>query len=71
MVNFPIRIPDCDSHSPALLDLLPSSVANLCSTMVCTPMGNFDHVIVSVSTDFPSNSQEDAILSHSLGLFLC
>ena len=21
MVNFPIRIPDCDSHSPALLDL--------------------------------------------------
>ena len=22
MVNFPTRIPDCDSHSPALLDLL-------------------------------------------------
>ena len=25
MVNFPTRIPDCDSHSPALLDLFISS----------------------------------------------
>ena len=25
MVNFPTRIPDCDSHSPALLDLFSSS----------------------------------------------
>ena len=25
MVNFPTRIPDCDSHSPALLDLFLSS----------------------------------------------
>ena len=24
MVNFPIRIPDCDTHSPALLDLFLS-----------------------------------------------
>ena len=27
MVNFPSRIPDCDSHSPALLDLFISSYA--------------------------------------------
>ena len=25
MVNFPIQIPDCDSHSPALLDFFLSS----------------------------------------------
>ena len=33
MVNFPTRIPDCDSHSPALLDLFISSGASICSTM--------------------------------------
>ena len=40
MVNFPTRIPDCDSHSPALLDLFISSDASICSTM-----GNSDHVV--------------------------
>ena len=33
MVNFPTRIPDCDSHSPALLDLFISSDASICSSM--------------------------------------
>ena len=33
MVNFPTQIPDCDSHSPALLDLFLSSDASICSTM--------------------------------------
>ena len=56
MVNFPTRIPDCDSHSPALLDLFLSSDASICSTMAFPPLRNSDHV-VSVSTDFPSNSQ--------------
>ena len=60
MVSFPTRIPDCDSHSPALLDLFISSDANICSTMAFPPMGNSDHVVVSVSIDFPSNSQRDA-----------
>ena len=59
MVNFPTRIPDCDSHSPALLDLFLSSDASICSTMAFPPLGNSDHV-VSVSIDFPSNSQRDA-----------
>ena len=31
MVNFLTRIPDCDSHSPALLDLLFSPEASICS----------------------------------------
>ena len=59
MVNFPTQIPDCDSHSPALLDLFLSSDASICSTMAFPPLGNSDHV-VSVSIDFPSNSQRDA-----------
>ena len=57
MVNFPTRIPDCDSHSPALLDLFISSDASICSTMAFSPLGNSDHVVVSVSIDFPSYSQ--------------
>ena len=59
MVNFPTRIPDCDSDRPALLDLFLSSDASICSTMAFPTMGNSD-VAVSVSIDFPSNSQRDA-----------
>ena len=61
MVNFPTPIPHCDSHSPALLDLfLSSDAASFCSTMAFPPLGNSDQVVVSVSIDFPSNSQQDA-----------
>ena len=31
MVNFPTGIPDCDSHSPTLMDLFLSSDASICS----------------------------------------
>ena len=34
MVNFPAPIPDCDSHSPALLDLFLSFDTSICSTVV-------------------------------------
>ena len=60
MVNFPTQIPDCDSHSPALLDLFLSSDASICSTMAFPPLENSDHIVASVSIDFPSNSQPDA-----------
>ena len=60
MFNFPTLIPDCNSHSPALLDLLLSSDPNICSTVIVPPLGNSDHVAVSVFTDFPSNSKWDA-----------
>ena len=60
MVNFPTRIPDYDSHGPALLDLFLISDASICSTMAFPPLGNSDHVVVSVSIDFPSNWQWDA-----------
>ena len=42
------RIPDCDSHSPVLLD------------SHSPPVGNSDHVIVSVSIDFQIKSKQDA-----------
>ena len=59
MVNFPTRIPDSDSHNPALLGLFLTSEASICSTMDFAPLGNSDHVVVSVSIDFPTNSQWD------------
>ena len=60
MVNFPTQISDCDSHSPALLDLFISSDAGICSIMAFPPLENYDHVVVPVSIDFPSNSRRDA-----------
>ena len=61
MVNFPTRIYDCDSHSLAFLDLFLSPDASICSTMALPPLGNSDHVVFSVSTDFPRNSKLDAL----------
>ena len=63
IVNFHTWIPDCDSHSPALLDLFISSDASICSTIDFPPLRNSDHVVVSVSIDFPINSKQDAPFS--------
>ena len=60
MVNFPTWVPDCYSQSPALLDLVLSSDANICSTNAFPRLRNSDHVVVSVSIDFLSNSKQDA-----------
>ena len=60
MVNFPTWIPDCDSHSPALLVLFISSDISISSTMAFPPLRNSD-VLVSVSIDFPVNSKQDAL----------
>ena len=61
MVNFLTQIPDCDSHSLALLDLFLSSDAGIFSTMAFAPLGNSDHVAVSVSIDFPRNAKQGAL----------
>ena len=61
MFNFPTRIPDCESHSLALLDLFISSEYSFCSTMDFPPSENLDHVIVSVSIDFPANSKGNTL----------
>ena len=60
MVNISTQINDCDSCSPALLDLFISSEASIYSTMALPPLGNSDNVIVPVSIDFFSESKEDA-----------
>ena len=59
MVNFLTLILGCDSHSLAVLDLFISSDASIYSTMAFPPLGNSDHVVVSVSIDFPYNSKQD------------
>ena len=58
IANFHTRIPDGDSHSPALLGLFLSSDASICSTMAFPHLGNSDHVVVSDSIDFPINSKQ-------------
>ena len=59
MLNLPTWISDCDAHNPALLDLFFTSDASICSTMFFPTLGNSDHVVISVSIDFPTNSQRD------------
>ena len=59
MVNFPTQITDCNSYSPALLDFFLDT--SICSTMGSPLLGNSDHLVVSVSIDFPSNSQGDCL----------
>ena len=61
MLNFPTLLPNCDSHSPALLeDLFLSLDATNCSTMAFPPLGNSDQVVLLVSIGFPLNSKQDA-----------
>ena len=64
MVNFPTRISDCDSRSPALLDLFLCSDASICSTMDFSPLGNSDYVVASVSINFLSKPKLDASFHH-------
>ena len=49
MVNVPTRIPDCDSHSPALLDLFLSSNATIYSTMASPHW----EVLIMLLSQFP------------------
>ena len=60
MVNFLSQIPVCDSHSPIYLDLFTSSDAGVFSSKSFSLLRNSDHVVLSVSIDFPSNSNRDA-----------
>ena len=61
MSNFPTRIPDCDSYSPTFLALFLSPDIIICCTMAFPPLGNSDHVFLSVSIDFLSYSQWDLL----------
>ena len=59
IVYFPTHIPDCDSYSPALLDLFVFSEASICSAITFPQLENSDHVAASISMDFPLNSKQD------------
>ena len=61
MDNFPTRIPNCDFHSLAYLDLFISSDASICYTMASLPLGNSDHVVALVSIEFLRNSKQDVL----------
>ena len=45
MVNVFTRIPDCNSHSPALLGLYISSDTSICSAIAFPPLRKSDHVV--------------------------
>ena len=60
MVNFPIRIPECDSPSSGFLDFFLSFDANICSKMAFPALGNSAHIVVLVSIDFSSISKWNA-----------
>ena len=64
MVNFLTWIPGCDVPSPALLDLFFLSDTSICFTMAFPSLVNSDHVVVSFSIDFPSNSKQDALFHY-------
>ena len=53
MVDFPTWIPDCDSHSPAVLDLFISSDATICSTMVSLHW----EILIMLLCQFPMSFQ--------------
>ena len=71
MVNLPTQILDCDFNSPDLSDLFISSDASIFSKMAFPSLGNSDHVVVLVSTDFPSFTTGCPVSSDCLWLFSC
>ena len=66
MVNAPTRTPDCDSHSPAFLNLFISSDACICSTMAFPKLGSSDHDVVSFPLTFGQLKTGCSVSSHSL-----
>ena len=60
MVNFPTRIPDCDSQSCSSGFI--SSDASICSTMAYPPLVNSDHVaVLFYHVDVPTHSKQDSL----------
>ena len=70
IVNFATWIPDCDSHSLALLNLFISSDASICSSVAFPPLRNPD-LVVSVSIHFPVNSKQNAPSHHVAWNYSC
>ena len=64
------QIHDCGSYSPLPFGLFIFSDASICSTIAFSPLGNSDHVVVSVSIDFQSNSKGNPLF-HSIFYNYC
>ena len=60
MVNFPTRIP-VTHKGLVYCDLFIPSDPSICCTMAFLPLGNSDHVAISVSIDFLPNSQQETL----------
>ena len=69
MVKFATQIPDWFSQSCSFGFI--SSDTSINSTVAFPPFGNSDHVVVSVSIDLPSNSQQDALFHHTAYDYSC
>ena len=65
------RGPVTVTHSPARLDFFLSSDTIICSIMSFPPLGNFDHVVVSVYIDFPGNSKQGTLFHRIAYYYYC
>ena len=70
MVNFPWFL-SCNCCSPPLLGLFLSSDPSVCFTVAFASLENSDHFIVSVSTDFSSNSKKNALVHLTAFAYSC
>ena len=61
LVNFPTQIPTVTLTVVFFFYLLLSSDASICFTTAFTPLGNSDHAAVSVCSDSPWNSLQNAM----------
>ena len=61
MVKFYSQNFDCDAQSPALLDLFSSFDPRTCFKVACPSLRDSDHVVISVSVGFPSNSRNHTL----------
>ena len=48
IIEFPTRFPDRSDQSPSLIDLFLSSNPDICNASSEAPLGNSDHVVISV-----------------------
>ena len=65
MLYLATMIPDCDSLSPALMDIFLLFNPSICSTVAFHPLENPDHVVV-VSVSIVKLKRRYSVSSHSL-----
>ena len=71
MINFPTRIPICDSPSQVFLDLFISFDASISSTMAFPPLGSSDMLLSQFPLAFQQTQNRCPVSSHSLWVISC